>query len=410
MDIKVLNVNKFFYIKGGSETYYFSLRDLLNQNGHEVIDFSMKHDLNNESPYEEYFVDHIDYNTRLNLYKKVKLSCKIIYSVEAKKKIGRLIRNYKPDIAHLNIFQHQLSPSILHELKKYNIPIVYTVHDLKSMCPNYKMLHDGKICEACRESKYYNCLLNKCVKESFLKSFVSTLEMYIHSWLKVYDLIDCFIVPSRFFMKKLIEYGFDSKKIIYNANFLNTSDYEPNYNHENYFVYLGRLSEEKGILTLIDAMQYVKGSAELRIVGTGPLENEIKQLIKRNKLDNRIEMVGHKRGLELSECIKNAMFGIMPSECYENAPYSVLEMMAYGKPVIGARTGGIPELIDDLRTGMTYEMGNSKDLSQKINGLLGNKDLMIEYGMNGRKKLETEFDASVHYEKLNHIYKSLVKQ
>ena len=196
--MKILMVNKFYYIKGGSETYYFSLKNLLEKNGHEVIDFSMEDEKNFESKYSKFFVNNVDYNKEQSIFSKMKEAKKIIYSTEAKKKLELLIKETKPDIAHLHIFQHQLSLSILDVLKKYNIPIVYTAHDLKMICPNYKMLTHGEICERCKDGKYYNCLKYKCLKDSMAKSGVAMMEAYINKCRKAYDKIDYIISPSKF--------------------------------------------------------------------------------------------------------------------------------------------------------------------------------------------------------------------
>lgn len=368
----------------------------------------MEHEQNFKSDYEEYFVKKVDYNSHNSFLNKLKLSANIIYSLEAKSNISALIKNSKPDIAHVHMFQHQLSPSILHEIKKSGIPIIYTTHDLKCMCPNYKMLCKGKICEKCKGLKFYNCFFNKCVKNSSSKSMLSTVEMYIHNLLKVYDLIDIFVAPSKFFRDKLIEYGFDSSKIVYISNFLDIEKYQPNYRYKNYFIYLGRLSEEKGILTLVESMKAVDAAAELWIIGTGPVENDVTELIERSNLQNKVRLLGFKSGIELAELIKNAMFGVIPSECYENAPYSALEMMAYGKPIIGANVGGIPELVDNEKTGMIFRMGDPQDLAMKINKLVSNSELIQYYGENARNKLEENFNSTIHYQKIYSAYQTAI--
>jgi glycogen synthase len=171
--MKILMVNKFHYVKGGSERYYFALKRLLERHGHTVIDFSMKDEKNEPSAYSEYFVDNVDYNQNPGTWDKVKMGLNIIYSKAARDKFEALVQKEKPDVVHLHLFQHQLSPSILDVLKKYEIPAVYTAHDLKMLCLNYKMMHHGKVCEECRGGKYYNCAKNRCVKDSFAKSCIN---------------------------------------------------------------------------------------------------------------------------------------------------------------------------------------------------------------------------------------------
>lgn len=277
--MKILMVNKFFYIKGGSETYYFALKHLLEAQGHTVIDFSMQDEKNFSSKYSKYFVENVNYNSAGGLQKQLKAGFNIVYSKEAKKKFEQLVIATRPDIIHLHIFQHQLSPSILDVIKKYNLPTVYTAHDLKMLCLNYKMMHHGQICEECKGQKYYRCAVNKCVKESFAKSCINVAEGYIHKWRHSYDVIDKIITPSAFYKKKFEEFGIPGKRVVHIPNFLDTEKPEINKTNdcEEYYLYFGRLSEEKGVLTLLRAFQGI--DAKLYIVGTGPIKSDIEEYI-----------------------------------------------------------------------------------------------------------------------------------
>ena len=404
--MKILMVNKFYHIKGGSETYFFGLKDVLESKGNTIIPFSMKDDKNFESEYEEYFIDNIRYEN-LSFTDKIKNAVKIIYNTDAKNKISHIISEYKPEIAHLHLFQHQLSPSILSALKEQEIPIVYTVHDLKPVCLNYKMMNSNGICEECKGKRYYNCFKNKCVKGSRVFSFINMMEGYFHSFLKSYELIDKFITPSHFYREKLIEHGIPEEKVVHIANFLNKSKFQPSYDHDDYFIYVGRLSEEKGILTLVKAMKRVKTS-KLIIVGTGPLEKDITNLIREEALNN-IDLVGFKTGKELENLIRRSRFSIIPSEWYENGPMSVLESMAYGKAVIGSDIGGIPEFLKH-NNGLTFKMGDYIDLSNKINFMLKEEESTINMGRNGRIAIEKYYDESVHYDKIYSVYTEIIQR
>lgn len=352
-------VNKFFYIKGGSETYYFSLKRKLEEEGHQVIDFSMKDEKNFESPYSDFFVDNVDYSGNSSLSAKLKMAANIIYSKEAKEKFESLVLKEKPDIVHLHIFQHQISPSILDVCKEYNIPTVYTAHDLKMICLNYKMMHHGRICEDCRDGHFYHCAFNKCVKDSFSKSFINTIEGYLHKWRKSYDAIDYIITPSDFYRRKFIEFGANPERVAHIPNFLDREKPSVNRSDDNkrYFLYFGRLSEEKGILTLVKAMEEIE--SDLYIVGSGPLKEEIQGYISTNNLTN-IKLLGFKSGQELIDIVGNAKAVVLPSEWYENGPYSAIEALQLGRPIIGADIGGIPELVDG--NGYLFKMGNIESL------------------------------------------------
>lgn len=401
--MKVLMVNKFFYIKGGSETYYFSLKKLLEENGHEVIDFSMKDEKNFESKYADFFVDGVDYNQKQSIFAKIKAGMKIIYSLEAKKKLEKLIKETKPDIAHLHIFQHQLSLSILDVLKKYNIPIVYTAHDLKMICPNYKMLTNGQVCEKCKGEKYYNCLKNKCIKDSTVKSAIGMIEAYINKWRKAYDKIDYIITPSKFYKDKFIEFGIDANKVTHIPNFLTEENIEyDKLEEQDYYLYFGRLSEEKGIMTLIKAVQEAK--VKLKIVGTGPLKEKIEKYVNENKLTN-IEILGFKSGKELYIIVANSKCVVLPSEWYENGPYSAIEALKLGRPLIGSDFGGIPELIDEGKNGFIYEAFNVSALNGKIEKMENMDNIQQkELSENSKEKFKRCYIDNKHYSELIKIY------
>lgn len=405
--MRILLVNKFHYLKGGSETYYFSLKELLEEHGHEVIEFSMDDPKNLPSKYSDYFIDNIDYNKKHSLLTKASLAAKLVYSFEAKNKIEKLINDYKPDIAHLHIFQHQLTPSILGVLKKHSIPIVYTAHDFKMICPNYKMLlPTGEICEECNGERYYKCLKNKCVKGSLGNSLIDMVEAYVHKFLKSYDLLDAVITPSDFYRKKFIEFGINEEKVYYIPNFLDSSKFVVQNNHEDYFIYFGRLSEEKGVDVLIKSM--INVDAKLKIIGTGPLESKLMEYTNSNDLSGKVEFVGYKTGNDLTNLLKNAMFVVVPSTWYENAPYSILEAMAFGKTVIGSDIGGIPELVKNNKTGLIFEPSNYKELNEKINLLVKNPEFLTLYGENARKAIEKNYNKDVHYFALINIYNKLI--
>jgi len=455
--MKILQVNKFYYLKGGSERYFFDLIDLLEKHNHQVIPFSMKDGKNRPSDYEKYFVNQIDFTKREGLLKGIKKAGHIIYSFEAKKKIEKLIKKEKPDLVHLHNFAHQISPSIFSAFKKYKMPVIQTLHDYKLICPNYRLFTKGKICEKCKKHKYYQAVLNKCMKDSLGPSLVVSLEMYLHRCLKDYaNQIDLFISPSKFLKNKLVEWGIDKNKIVHLPNFVNLEEFGEFQNHplipslerrgnhplipslerrgnhplipslerrgkrggylpgdqvstckNNYILYFGRLSKEKGVNVLINSMRYVKKGVKLKVVGKGPEIDNYKFLISNYKLNDRIELVGYKTGDELYYLINQSMFVVLPSQWYENFPYSVLEAFALGKPVIGSNLGGIPELVKNKETGLLFEPGDERDLAKKINWLFNNKKEIIKMGEKAREKIEKELSPEMHYQKLAEVYKKI---
>jgi glycosyltransferase involved in cell wall biosynthesis len=368
----------------------------------------MEHPRNLNSEYGKYFVSNVNYEKKgiKNIFFS---SLRLLYSFQARKKIEELISVEKPDIAHLHNIYHQISPSILHSLNKFNIPVVMTLHDSKLSCAQYLMTAKNRICEACINKTYYHCFLKACIKNSRLKSLLNTIEMYLHHYiLHIYDLIDCFISPSKFLKEKIEKMGFKEKKIIILPNILKTEDYFPRYGcKDNSIVYFGRLSREKGLFVLLEAVKGMK-NISLKIIGEGPLKGSLETKIRDEGIDN-VTFLGYKSGEQLKNEICDSLFIILPSQCYENNPRAIIEAFALEKPVIGARLGGIPELVIDGKTGLTFESGNAMDLRSKIQYLLDNPSKIQEMGRNARDFAEREFNAQKHYEKLMEIYELAIK-
>ncbi|MCS7231659.1 MAG: glycosyltransferase, partial [Elusimicrobiota bacterium] len=275
--MKIVLINKFLYPKGGDAISTLDIGMLLSKRGHKVYFWGMKHLKNVCYSYNNYFIENVDYYSNLSFKEKINTGFKILYSFEAKKKVERFINEVvKPDIVHLNNFAHQISPSILDVFRKYNIPMVMTMHDYKLVCPSYSMLSGGRVCEKCKDGKYHWCFLKKCTKNSYLKSLINTAEMYLHhKILHIYEKIDIFISPSKFLAEKVKQMGFNKKEIIVLPNFVWVDEFLPEYSwQEDAICYFGRLSFEKGLNTLIEA---IKGlNITLKIIGEGPLGESLK--------------------------------------------------------------------------------------------------------------------------------------
>ena len=402
--MKILLVNKFHYLKGGSEKYYFELANLLKEKGHQIAFFSMQNEKNIKTGEKEYFIDEIDLNTGSKLK-----ALDIIYSKENKKKMTEALEDFKPDIVHINNFQRQLSESIIDAINEKNIPIVFTAHDLEAVCPNKTMLDDNKeICELCKSGKYTNCIKKKCIKSSLLKSILGAVETNYYRTKKVYtEKIDKIVTPSSFYKKQLIDYGIKDNRIIALCNFLDTNKYNIKIKDNGYALYFGRLSKEKGILNLIEAFSYIKNQ-NLHIAGDGPEREKIEKIIKDRHLENNIKLLGFLNQKEMQEEIANCKFVVVPSIWYENCPYSILETLATGKPVIGADIGGIPELVKDKENGLIYRYNSSSELETKMKLLFENQELVEEYGTKAKKIAQKEYSREKYYNKIIKIYEDVL--
>ncbi len=402
--MKVLLINKFLYPKGGDAKSTLAAGKLLRERGHRVFYWGMKDPANPDFPCSEYFVDRIDYHGPSPVTVKISNALKIFYSFEAKRKIRRLVEVVNPDVVHLNNFAHQISPSILDVFHRRGLPAVMTMHDYKLVCPAYTMYSQGRPCEKCAQGNYIQCLVNRCVKGSYWKSFISAAELYLHfNFLNIYAKINVFISPSEFLKNKSREMGFKFD-VVHLPNFIHAEEYLPRYRaREESICYVGRLSPEKGLLTLVEA---VKGlEIELKIIGEGPSKESLSRYAGENQIDN-VVFLGYRSGDALTEEIRNSLAVVVPSEWYENNPLSIIEAFALGKPVVGARIGGIPEMVRDGETGYTFTPGNSPELREAITRITRDRNRVVEMGRNARKFVEVNNNPEKYYHRLMEVYRT----
>lgn len=396
--MRILLVNKYFYRKGGAETYFFALAEGLRALGHDVAFFSMQHPNNEPSYWSKYFVSEKDYVGDISAFKKVQEASTLIYSFEARRKFEALLEKFKPDVIHMNNVHRQLTLSILDApyLKKHHVPVVYTAHDYILLCPAYTMVNGrGEVCDACLDRRFMHATKNVCVKGSHAKSLLASVEAEFLKYHHSYDKIDAIIAPSEFMKSKLDEGGYAGRTITM-QNFLTDSQMAMGTRVANthkfedaqagarpYFLFFGRLSKEKGILTLVKAFlqaaglgRYADSDAaaghegvlpdtwDLHIVGDGPERELIERLIASAgpRATSRVHLLGYKSGEDLQREVGNARFSVLSSEWRENMPYSGLESLVAQTPIIGANIGGIPELVEEYRTGFTFKSGNAADL------------------------------------------------
>lgn len=398
--MNILIVNKFLYPNGGSETYIFKLGEQLIKMGHDVQFFGMEHEGRCVGNRAKIYTSDMDFHGRIKLAKLI-YPLKAIYSKEARKKMKLVLEDFKPDVVHLNNFNYQLTPSIILAVKDYEkslgkkVHIIYTAHDYQLVCPNHMMNNPntGENCEKCARGAFLNCTKGKCIHGSIAKSVIGTMEATFWNKKGTYKYIDKIICCSHFMKTKLdLNPVFKDKTIVLH-NFVEAPD-KKIVAKKDYVLYFGRFSKEKGIQTLINA---AKDLSEVRFVfaGTGPLEDRIKGI-------ENIEYVGFKTGTELELLIREALLSVYPSEWYENCPFSVMESRVHGTPVLGANIGGIPELVDEGKTGELFSSGDKDELEKKLLSLWNNKEKLSVYSKNCKEKV---FDTVEDYcRKLEEIY------
>lgn len=407
--MKILLINNFHYRKGGSEAVYFNMARMLTERGHQVIFFSCTAPQNETYGSNEYFVAP---NDSLPIWKG---AMRYIYNKEAQQSLEQLIRKERPDVAHIHLFWGGLSSSILDTLKKHRIPIVHTAHDYRMICPAYTFRRaDGTICEACKGGKYYKCLIHKCSRNSVIQSALMTIEMYIRNyWHKSLAKIDGIVFVSHFAHDKHIEFmpqlGHAKSIVAYNTATALDQKFINNARGE-YFLFFGRLSHEKGIRTLIQAVVESEATIRLKIVGTGPEEESLKVYVAQHGAESRVEFVGYRTGDELKEIIRDASFVVVPSEWYENNPMTIIEAYTAGVPVIGANIGGIPEIIRDGETGYLFHAGDRNSLKSTIQRAIATSEAQYQMMSSAARRFATEnFSEENNYTKIINLYNSIIK-
>jgi glycosyltransferase involved in cell wall biosynthesis len=399
--MRVLLANKFFFRNGGSEVVLFNEKEFLTRAGAEVIDFAMQGEQNYDSPYATYFVSRQDYRDD-GMFAKIKSSLSLIHSREAVQRITALIDKTRPHLLHCHNIYHQLTPSIITVAKARNIPVVLTLHDFKTVCPMYLRLRAGQPCSLCLDGDFSQVWKKRCAEGSRAKSALLYAEAIVQRWLRNYEKVDRFLAPSNF-MRESVLRRFPPDRVEILRNGVDTAGIVPSERDENFVLYLGRLSPEKGVDTLLRAHDASMGAWSLVVAGTGHLMNDLKSRY------SNVRFVGQLSGERLGEVLAGASVVVLPSECYENCPMAVLEAMAYGKPVVGSRIGGIPELIIEGETGFLFDPGNADGLRAHLDRLMNDKELRLRMGRAGRTRAEQEFSLEKHNANLMAIYRSLLR-
>lgn len=365
--MKILMVNKFLYPNGGSETYMFTLGEQLTKMGHEVQYFGMEHEGRVVGNRVNAYTSGMNFHGGSKLA-KLTYPLKTIYSGEARKKLRLVLEDFQPDVVHLNNFNYQLTPSVILEVEAWrkqtgrSCRMIYTAHDYQLVCPNHMLYRpeEGRTCEACIGGHYESCMKHRCIHGSRARSALGMLEAKYWNGRNTYALIDRIICCSAFMKEKLDTNLIFRDKTVALHNFV-ADDLPQAREKRPYVLYFGRFAAEKGMDMLLAACRELP-EVQFVFAGSGPMEGELAGA-------PNVKYVGFQQGDALKKLIAEARFTVYPSVWYENCPLSVMESIASGTPVIGARIGGIPELIEDGKTGLLFESGNVQELTKQIRRL-----------------------------------------
>ena len=422
--MRILICNKFFFLNGGTDRYFFELMEELDRQRHSAIPFSVRHGISKNSPYLKYFLappgaadqthfDHLKL-TRANWFRLLDRS---IYSWEARRCLDRLIRAEGPiDIGYLLNIYNYMSPSIIDTFRRHHIPVVLRLGDYHLQCASYLFLRDGKPCTLCLRGAYYHGIQYRCVKQSFLVSAIRVAAMYLHRWLGLHDQVAAIVVPCEFMKAMLIAGGFPATKIHRIASPVPTHCRQLSSelaHKEEYFLYFGRITPEKGLDTLIEAFQQIAASTKVNLVVLGrDYDGERERLTRliQPRYQDRIRFLGFIEGEELDRWIGKALFTVAPSRWYDNAPLSVYESFAHGTPVLASRMGGIPEQISDGETGKLFAAGSVVELAAALQWMLADRKRLEVMGQRGRTAVLEQHDWLGHTGKLLNLFEDIIRR
>lgn len=391
--MRILLINNFFRDVGGVERVFFIERELLANHGHTVIDFSTMHDANHPSEYARYFVSDVNFHERGNVFEK---AARFFYSREVARALDRLITETQPEVAHIHGIFDVLGPTVLHVLKKRGVPIVFTAHAYKLVCPSGRLFSNGATDESCKQN-ILNDVFHRSVQHSFIKSLWGALALWWHKKRRTFDLFDRIISPSMFLIHKHVEFGWNADRFVHIPNPIDVTKFSVAASSGSYIVFVGRLVEEKGVDVLLQAMARLP-DIQCKIVGDGPAREALEAFVLENKILN-VSFEGHQSARGVATYVADARAVVVPSVCYETDPYSVLEAQAAGKVVIASYTGGIPEQIRNRETGFLFERGNVEALAATIRDVWSMELIKrAEIGKRARGFVDTIRNPELYYE------------
>jgi glycosyltransferase involved in cell wall biosynthesis len=385
--MRVLLVHGAYQQFGGEDSVVRAERELLERHGDEVLLYSR----------------HNDETKTFNAFEKAAFFPQTVYSWKSSGEIADVVHGFKPDVAFVHNVYPLLSPSVYHKLHSLGVPAVQVLHNFRPFCPNGFYYTQGQICEACRGGNYLNAVRKRCYKDSYVLSGLYALTLGSNRLAGMIDKVSGFICLTEFFKIKMQEAGVPDSKLFVRPNFVYAPPLSGGVSDAGkYAIYMGRLSPEKGCWTLIHAFEQLS-QVPLKILGTGPLEQELKDYVSQKGISN-IQFLGFKSGDEKWQLLRNSLCLVVPSEWYENFPVTVLEAFMAAKPVVAARMGGLPYIVEDGQSGLLFESGNVGELVQRIQRLADDPAGAVRMGGRGRNLSETKYGPEQGYSNLMNIF------
>jgi glycosyltransferase involved in cell wall biosynthesis len=389
--MKVLLVHNEYQQPGGEDIVFRQEKQLLAHFGHRVLTYERSnHEIGRSSGFQ-----------------RLLLPAQLIWAKDARRDVARILEKEAPDIVHIHNTFTQISPSIYAACQDAGVPVVQTLHNYRLLCPSANFYRDGKTCEECATHSLWHSVEHGCYRSSRVATAAVAMMLAVHRNLQTWtNNIDAYIALTEFSRHKFVRQGFPAERIHIKPNFV---DPDPGQAGEkgDYALFVGRLSEEKGLENLLRAWSYIKKAIRLLIVGDGPS----RPALERYAADSDIpaaSFLGCLGREETQDAIKAARFLVLPSQCYENFPMTVVEAFAAGTPVICSRLGAMQEVVTDGRTGLHFEVSNPEDLAEKVSWACAHCREMSAMGREARREYEAKYTAEKNYLLMMDIYQKAV--
>lgn len=384
----VLMAHNYYQVPGGEDTVFHNEVNMLEKNGHKVTKYTRHND-----------------EIKNGLLSKLKLGIDTIFSFKTYKEVKKLIDENDIDVVHVHNTLPLISPSIYYAARAKKVPVVQTIHNFRLLCPGATFTRNGEICEDCISKGLGQSIKHRCYRGSLAQTFIMYAMLKFHMSIGTYDKIN-YITLTEFNKKKLLSLVKGESKIYVKPNFVEKREQNER-TLEDYFVYIGRLDEIKGINFLVEAWKEIDENIELYVIGTGPEEERVRTYIEKNNLKN-VKLLGFMQREEAFEVIEKSRAIVIPSKWYEGFPMTIAESFSLGVPVIGSRLGNIESIIENEKNGLLFENSNKEELKNVIECIFYNKELNKMLGDNAYQIFINYYTDKINLKKLEEVYNDLV--
>lgn len=386
--MKVLLIHNYYQKIGGEDIAYEQEKELLLSQGHTV----------------ECFTRH---NNNIGDYSSIKSGLNTIWNFQDQKVIEMKVKVFQPEIVHIHNTFPIISPSVYFAVSKLKVPVIQTIHNFRFFCINGLFFRDDHTCEECTHCFFpFPAIKYQCYRDNRLASVSASSMLFFHNVIRTWkNKIDGIITLSNFSKQKFIDFGFEEKKIYIKKNFL-SQEYKPTMDKDTYGMYAGRITRDKGVLLLLEALNKLANKIPFLIVGEGDTE----LMLRVEKTQSHIKFLGFKERKNVLNLIRKSAFLVYPSQLYETNPLTIIESLAMGTPVIACDNGSMSEMVDDGKTGLLFKLGSSNDLSEKISWMISHPDERKKMSINARLTYEKQYNEEINYNTLMNIYENVINE